>query len=61
MNCSNCGAKIESCDYCSTDFEEDDDIMCIDTGDAHVCEECFDDWLREHHVYDNARVEGDEE
>ena len=50
MKCSNCEAKIESCDSCGEDFEINQDIKCTEKL-GHECEMCFDS------DYEDAEVE----
>lgn len=59
MKCKNCSTQIASCENCGMDFEEEDTIICIDEGNGgHICENCIDDWAREHHsFYETIMVE----
>lgn len=58
MKCENCSTQIESCDNCGTDFDEGV-VICIDEGNGgHICEDCIDEWAREHHsFYETMLVE----
>ena len=50
FECPNCGEEIISCDQCGVDFVENEEILCVDDGDAHVHNGCYDEWLTDQHV-----------
>lgn len=61
MICSECGKEATECDLCGVEFGIGDDIICMDGGDEHLCEECLDGWLQEHHSWSLATVEKEDE
>lgn len=55
--CPMCKEYIEKCDQCRNYFHDGDSMCCIDTGSAHVCETCVEDYLRDQHEIDETTVE----
>ncbi len=46
MRCSICKKTIKNCDsICAGEFKKDDAIICWDNGDAHLHEDCLDEWI----------------
>jgi len=42
--CSECSEMIGSCDNCSTEFSEDDDVYCAgEEADNHLCITCYEE------------------
>jgi len=53
--CSECDEFIDSCDYCSTDFEEGDTIICY--NGMHFCSlDCLANYLLENADYEEGIV-----
>lgn len=60
MKCKNCLIQVMCCENCGVDFDEGDTVLCIDEGDGgHICENCIDDWAREHHSFYETTLENE--
>lgn len=57
MICSECSNEVTECDLCEVEFGIDDDIVCMDSGNHHLCEACLDSWLQDHHNWNIATVD----
>jgi hypothetical protein len=59
--CPICRAYVFQCSQCRGASAEGDDVVCIDEGSAHVCEDCLDDYLKDQHTTDFVTLEVEEE
>lgn len=51
MKCKHCGEEVEACDCCTIEFNPDDTVICVDSGDAHIHDDCMEDWMKELHSF----------
>jgi len=57
MKCSYCGNTVDTCHQCGNEFEEGDDMLCLDS-EVHICDDrCLLAFARDANNVEKASVE----
>lgn len=52
--CNGCNEEVYTCDVCNKYLRRDCFVACIPDG-RHLCEECFEEWIKRQYGELNAK------